>query len=137
MKNEKIQGLAAFITLAAGISLGFCQDPSCTYQGVFISATNPADTGMLAVGIGTTNPQALLHISDFLNGRQVKLRIENTGPYSGASLQFKTAAPTNDWTLGAFETGAGAADGFSISAAGKPYLKIKADTGNVGIGTDT
>ena len=102
-----------------------------------IAPTNPPDSGSLGVGIGTANPQALLHLSDSLNGRQARLRIENTGPFSGASLELKTPAAGNDWTLGAFENGSGAADGLFISDAGNTYFSIKADSGNVGIGTTT
>ncbi len=94
--------------------------------------------GRLAVGIGTATPQSTLHLSDFLNGRSVQELIENTGPFSSASLRLKTPASGSDWTLSGLETGGGAADGFFIQnpTLGTTFA-IKAGSGNVGIGTST
>jgi len=84
-----------------------------------------------SVGIGTTNPQEKLHISDTGNP---KILIEDTDSSNQVGVRFKT--PTQDWITGLH----GGVSSFKISKSSafgtNDYFTING-SGNVGIGSDS
>jgi hypothetical protein len=91
------------------------------------------------VGIGgppSSDIGFLLRLSAFQNGRTVYTQVENTGPFSAAGIRLKTLV--SDWAIIGTDDGAGNPDAFRIAnLSSGTFLNIKADTGNVGIGTAT
>jgi archaellum component FlaG (FlaF/FlaG flagellin family) len=94
------------------------------------------------IGIGTTTPSNILHISKSVNGGYSEALIENTATTGAAGFEFKTN--THRW-----KTGVNINDDYRIrdesnsnnvftieDGAGDNALYIK-NGGNVGIGTDT
>ena len=91
-----------------------------------------------AIGFGTASPKADLHLQKSLHGQAAVAEIENTGPFSAATLELKALSfdNANDWSLVAQDNSDGTTQGFHITnAAGTVALAIVPGTLNVGIGT--
>lgn len=92
------------------------------------------------MGIGTTNPTADLHILTNLSGSDTLLKVENTGPFSAATLELKAASTDNlnDWLIEGADTGSGNTEGFRLRNATTGVVAMEvAPNLNVGIGTQS
>lgn len=86
------------------------------------------------VGIGTTSPQELLHISKQVHSAPLLLEIENDGYLSGASAGIKLSAKNTNGGAGYFQI-ENYQNNLRVLDDGTEKFRIEGTTGNVGIGT--